>query len=204
MDRCMLQLVIAFKAGSVRFENILWCNLWILLARHVVSSCDQSMNSQLYEKTYPWTRKVSSWLLETELFGTLPQRSSFACRLLLTNHGGDHWLQQFCSSKLSNISLERKPARWVFCKSCLPSIGKIINLAGLVKEIVAKFYFPSFHRPWLIRQSRRHLVMDSTWKTDGVFGQICRNWTLSFWRSFPPAYLLSRFISTLLLFLWQF
>ena len=156
-------------------------------------------------KTYPWTRKVSSWLLETELFGTLPQRSSFACRLLLTNHGGDHWLQQFCSSKLSNISLERKPARWVFCKSCLPSIGKIINLAaGLVKEIVAKFYFPSFHRPWLIRQSRRHLVMDSTWKTDGVFGQICRNWTLSFWRSFPPAYLLSRFISTLLLFLWQF
>ena len=44
-----------------------------------------------------------------------------------------------------------------FCTSCLPSIGKIINLAGLVKEIVAKFYFPSFHRPWLIRQSRRHL-----------------------------------------------
>ena len=158
MDRCMLQLVIAFKAGSARFENIVWSDLWILLARHVVSSCDQSMNSQLYGKTYPWTQKVSSWLLETELLGTLPQRSlqiafdksrrrSFPCLY-------NHWLQQFYSSKLSNIFFREETCKVGFCTSCLPSIGKIINLAaGLVKEIVAKFYFPSFS-PALIDQTK--------------------------------------------------
>ena len=84
-------------------ENVFWSNLWILLARHLVSNCDQSMNSQLYKKCIREAENLCfGWISGKHFF---PVEIAFPW---LTNYTAYHLITPFPLSSKLGVNLSFK------------------------------------------------------------------------------------------------
>ena len=139
IDRCRLRQL--SKLDQWEFENMFRSYLWILLARHLVSNCDQSMNSRLYKKCIREPENLCS--------GKMAVFLSFEGAFFiwpLTNHPTLHLIP---SHKFSPLKIDFKSTFGLLPKmrhlSCIGKswqkvsfLCRIINLVVFTKEIVAE------------------------------------------------------------------